>query len=82
MQKHTHRWWNRVITDNGESEEGEWPDHTVTVWWQCRCGAQAVHSHTFRPPSVQSEQLEADAPHDLRFCAGAGSCYGECVPQS
>ena len=55
MQTHKHRWINRTVEDGTR-----WPDYTVTVWWDCYCGAKAVHVHTFRPPSVQSEQLEAN----------------------
>jgi len=62
MQTHTHEWTiaDYEGPDLWNSRKPAW-QCTTTVWWECRCAATAVHSHTFRPPSVESEQLESDA---------------------
>jgi len=64
MQKHRHEWTNRILVAGGQTQPGTLPDYTVSVWWNCHCGASRVQQHFFLPPAVESEQLEAEGAVD------------------
>ena len=73
MQKHTHQWIHRrFIADQAVTGTIPWVEdngwiaggYSVTVIWGCRCGASAIHSHTFNPPAVESTDVEADVLKD------------------
>jgi len=62
METHKHIW--KLDNVNIGTQLG----YTVTVWWECACGAGTTHSHTFRPPSVEPERLQTESQPTVANC--------------
>jgi len=54
---HRHGWARNIQESH---PKWEWKNYTVTVSWECRCGARVIQAQTFREPSKESEQPEVE----------------------